>query len=101
MAFPENGSTYYIGTAGQRAFGRGDTIDRAHLSEAAFYPNLEATLAGIAEAAEYGQIDIETTPNGRDAFYDMWMKAKSGKSPYTPIFIPWYIDHEYSADTMA
>lgn len=101
MSFPKRGSTFYVGTAGQRAFGRGDTIDRAHLSEAAFYPNLNATLAGVAEAAEYGIIDIESTPNGREAFYDLWQKAKAGKSPYTPIFIPWFIDLEYSADTMS
>lgn len=100
MKFPKTGSTYFIGTAGQRAFGRGDTIDRAHLSEASFYPDLEKTLAGIAEAAEYGQIDIETTPNGRDYFYDMWQKAKTGDSAYTPIFIPWFIDGEYSADSL-
>ena len=100
MTFPKRGSSYYIGTAGQKAFGRGDTIDRAHLSEAAFYFDLEKILAGISEAAEYGQIDIESTPNGRDMFYDMWQKAKEGKSAYTPIFIPWFIDNEYSADTM-
>jgi hypothetical protein len=100
MKFPKRGSTYFIGTAGQRAFGRGDTIDRVHLSEAAFYQDLKKTLAGITEAAEYGQIDIETTPNGRDAFYDMWQDAKNGRSPYTPIFIPWFIDEEYSIDSM-
>lgn len=100
MTFPKRGSSFFVGTAGQKALGRGDTIDRAHLSEAAFYPDLEGTLAGVSEAAEYGQIDIESTPNGREAFYDLWQKAKSGKSPYTPIFIPWFIDLEYSADTM-
>lgn len=100
MSFPKRGSSFYVGTAGQRAFGRGDTIDRAHLSEAAFYPNLEATLAGVAEAAEYGQIDIETTANGREEFYDMWGKAKKGRSAYTPIFIPWFIDQEYSVEGM-
>ncbi len=100
MSFPKRGSSYYVGTAGQRAFGRGDTIDRAHLSEAAFYPALKSTLAGVSEAAEYGQVDIESTPNGREDFYDEWEKAKSGKSPYTPIFIPWFIDNEYSADTI-
>lgn len=100
MKFPKRGSSYFIGTAGQRAFGRGDTVDRAHLSEAAFYYDLEKILSGIAEAAEYGQIDIESTPNGREQFYDMWQKAKSGRSPYTPIFIPWFIDREYSADNM-
>jgi hypothetical protein len=100
MKFPKRGSNYFIGTAGQRAFGRGDTIDRAHLSECSFYLDFEKTLAGISEAAEYGQIDCETTPNGRDAFYDMWQKAKEGKSPYTPIFIPWFLNPEYSADQM-
>lgn len=100
IKFPKRGSSYFIGTAGQKAFGRGDTVDRAHLSEAAFYPDLERILNGIAEAAEYGQIDIETTPNGREKFYDLWQKAKSGRSSYTPIFIPWFIDGEYSSENM-
>lgn len=100
LKFPKSGSNYFIGTAGQKAFGRGDTVDRAHLSEASFYSDLEMILGGITEAAEYGQIDIETTPNGRDQFYDLWEKAKTGKSPYTNIFIPWFIDQEYSSDSM-
>lgn len=100
MKFPKIGSSYFIGTAGQKAFGRGDTVDRAHLSEAAFYDNLEKILAGIAEAAEYGQIDIESTPNGRNYFYDLWQKAKAGLSPYTPIFIPWYMHEEYTSEQM-
>ena len=100
IKFPKRGSSYFIGTAGQKAFGRGDTVDRAHLSEAAFYYDLERILNGIAEAAEYGQIDIETTPNGREQFYNLWQAAKSGKSSYTPIFIPWFIDSEYSSENM-
>jgi hypothetical protein len=100
IRFPKKGSSYFIGTAGQKAFGRGDTVDRAHLSEAAFYDDLQRILNGIAEAAEYGQIDIETTPNGREQFYDMWQKAKAGLSSYTTIFIPWFIDDEYSVDNM-
>lgn len=98
IKFLKTGSTYFIGTAGQKAFGRGDTVDRAHLSEAAFYEDLERILNGIAEAAEYGQIDIETSPNGRNQIYDMVQKAKSGRSSYTFIFIPWFIDQEYSVD---
>lgn len=100
IQFPMRGSSYFVGTAGQKAFGRGDTLQRAHLSEAAFYSDLERILAGVEEATEYGQIDIETTPNGREQFYDMWQKAKSGRSSYTTIFIPWFIDGEYSIDTM-
>lgn len=100
MKFPKRGSSFFIGTAGQKALGRGDTIDRAHLSEASFYDNLKNILAGIAEASEYGQIDIETTPNGHDEFHSMWQKAKKGLSPYTAIFIPWFIDDEYSVDSL-
>ncbi len=100
IKFPKTGSSYFIGTAGQKAFGRGDTVDRAHLSEAAFYNDLERIRNGIEEAAEYGQVDIETTPNGRDQVYDLWQKAKQGKSSYTPIFIPWFIDGEYSIENM-
>lgn len=100
IQFPKRGSSYFIGTAGQKAFGRGDTIQRAHLSEAAFYDNLERILGGISEACEYGQIDIETTPNGRNEIYDLWQKAKAGKSSYTPIFIPWFIDGEYDSNNL-
>ena len=100
MKFPKVGSSFFIGTAGQKAIGRGDTIDRAHLSEASFYDKLKGILAGIAEASEYGQVDIESTPNGHDEFHDMWQKAKKGLSPYTPIFIPWFIDLEYSVDSL-
>jgi hypothetical protein len=99
IQFPKRDSSYYIGTAGQKAFGRGDTIQRAHLSEAAFYDSLARILGGIEEAVGMrGQIDIETTANGSGEFKDMWQVAKEGRSTYTPIFIPWFIDDEYSAD---
>ncbi len=101
IQFPKAGSSYFIGTAGQKAFGRGDTVQRAHLSEAAFYPDLERILNGIAEAAEYGQIDIETTPNGREQFYDIWQAAKRGQSSFTPIFIPWFMNREYSSTNLS
>lgn len=100
IKFPYFNSNYFIGTAGQKAFGRGDTVDRAHLSEAAFYEHFGRILAGISEAAEYGQVDVETTPNGRNEFYDHWQKAKQGRSPYTCIFIPWFFNPDYSSDMM-
>lgn len=100
ISFPKRDSNYFIATAGQKAAGRGDTLQRAHLSEAAHYYDLEMILAGVSEAAEYGQIDIETTANGRGHFYDMWNAAKEGRSPYTDIFIPWFIDDEYSVDNL-
>ncbi len=102
LQFPKRGSSYWIGTAGQKAFGHGDTIQRAHLSEASRYPDLNRIRNGIEEAVGmFGQIDIETTANGREEFYDMWQLAKAGRSSYTPIFIPWFIDNEYSVENLS
>lgn len=99
MRFEKVGSSYYVGTAGSKTFGRGDTLHRAHLSEAAFYPNLEQILAGISEACEYGEIVLETTPNGKNAFYNMWQEAKRGDSVYNCIFIPWFL-MDYASDKL-
>lgn len=96
-----NGSTYFVGTAGQKAFGRGDTLHYAHLSEASFYGNLDIILNGVEEAlGDQGDLDIETTPNGRDKIYKLYTEAKEGKNSYNPIFIPWYIDQEYTYDNL-
>jgi len=94
--FDKTNSYYYIGTAGQKAFGRGDTIHRAHLSEFAFWKNPEI-IAGISEAVPlFCPLVIESTANGRgNRFYDYWQAAKSGDSIYTPYFVPWFIDDEY------
>lgn len=100
IRFPKRSSSYFIGTAGQKAFGRGDTLHRVHMSEAAFYVDFDTIFTGVSEAAEYGQIDIETTPNGREAVYEMYQKAKRGESSFTAIFIPWFIDQEYSVENM-
>jgi len=95
--FQKRNSNYYIGTAGQKAFGRGDTIHRAHLSEFAFWQKPKEILTGLSESVPMdGQIVIESTANGRgNDFYDMWQAAKEGESAYTPHFIPWFIDREY------
>lgn len=97
----DNKSSYFIGTAGQRAFGRGDTLHYAHLSEASFYPNIDIILNGVEEAlGDQGELDIETTPNGRDKVYQLYKLAKEGLNSYNPIFIPWYIDQEYTYENL-
>jgi hypothetical protein len=97
----DNGSNYFIGTAGQKAFGRGDTLHYAHLSEASYYPNIDIILNGVEEAlGDQGELDIETTPNGRDKVYKIYKDAKEGKNSYNPIFIAWFIDQEYTYDNL-
>lgn len=84
-----NDAYFYIGTAGSRAFGRGDTIQNLHLSEMAWYQNTEF-LKGVTDAVPHdGRIDIESTANGFGNAYQLtWEKASSEEgSAYTPIFI--------------
>jgi len=91
----ENGSTIYIGTAGQRAFGRGDTIHRALVSEEAHYLNPEKLLSGLREAVPMsGYIVRESTPLGDIGYYyTSVQECIEGKSDYHLLpFYWWYCD---------
>ena len=69
-------SSFYIGTAGSKSFGRGDTITALHLSEFAFYPNPESILAGVLQAlVPDGLLFVETTANGFNFFKTLWDEA--------------------------
>lgn len=96
-SFPDKHSSIYIGTAGARAFGRGDTIRKVLLSELAWYEDGEKILNGVEDAVPMtGEINIECTPNGEDnIFYDRWIKAREGKSPYKAFFFPWWWSDDY------
>ena len=58
LDFPDLNSLFYIGTAGSRGFGRGDTLTRAHWSEVSRSPGdpeeQRDLLAGLTEAARRG-----------------------------------------------
>ena len=97
ITFPELHSSIYIGTAGSRAFGRGDTIRKALLSEFAFYEDGEKILSGVEDAVPMsGELTLECTPNGEDnIFFEKWSRAREGKSPYKPFFYPWWMHKEY------
>lgn len=92
-----NGSTIYIGTAGQRAFGRGDTIHRALVSEEAHYANAEKLLSGLREAVPMsGYIIRESTPLGDQGyFYTSVQECIEGKSDYKLIPFWWWIGQDY------
>jgi hypothetical protein len=103
-SFPEFHSSIYVGTAGSRAFGRGDTIRKVLLSELAHYEDAETILNGVEDAVPLqGEVIIECTPNGEDnVFYDRWVRAREGKSPYKCFFFPWWWtdDYQISADSI-
>ena len=96
-AFPENHTSIYVGTAGSRAFGRGDTIQKALLSELAFYENGEFLLNAVEDSVPLtGELTIECTPNGEgNIFYEKWVRAREGRSPYKPFFFPWWWTDDY------
>ena len=95
--FPELHSSIYVGTAGARAFGRGDTIRKALLSEIAFYEDGEKILSGVEDAVPItGELTLETTPNGEDnVAYEVWAKARENKSPFKAFFFPWWWSDDY------
>jgi hypothetical protein len=90
-------SLFWIGTAGTKSFGRGQTLQRVHWSESAHTPGqldeIENLLVGLTEACSHGEMVLETTANGASGlFYRMWCEASQGESNFTPIFIPWWWD---------
>ncbi len=92
LYYPEADSRYFIGTAGNRSFGHGMTINRMHLSEASRFPSLSDVLTaaeGVPMAT--GEISIESTPFGATGeFYDLAQEAYLGENEWTLIFFCWY-----------
>lgn len=80
-------STFYIGAAGSKSFGRGDTISNLLLSEYAFYPDPENLLASVMQGlVPTGRAIIETTANGMNFFKDVWDKAKAEQNNFKSHF---------------
>ena len=97
LYFPKTESTYYIGTAGARAFGRGDTITDLHISEYAWWEGAGIKhVAGLMQAVPMsGCVRIESTGNGmNNDFY--YMVKNADKLGYQTFFRSWHDDPEYS-----
>lgn len=100
LTFPKNDSTFYIGTAGARKFGRGDTVTDLHCSEVAFWPDPKSITSGLFQAVpRSGWIFIESTGNGQGNWYHKrCMRSVSGNSRYRMHFLDWQSFPEYSVD---
>ena len=96
------GSVFYVGTAGSRAFGQGDTIHRLHLSEFSRYQDPERLIKNIIPAVpKDGIIVKETTANGANNYHHReWLKEKKGEAVFSPYFSPWYKSREYAIEVM-
>ena len=89
-----------IATAGAGEVGRSSTIHNLHASEVAFFPDAKTTMLGLLQAVPDQPntlVVLESTANGvGDWFHEMWMKAERGENEFTPIFLPWFIQPEYT-----
>lgn len=104
LAFDILDSSYMVATAGGEGVGRGETIQLAHLSEAAFYPPATArdNINGLMQAIPNAKgtfVFVESTANGiGNPFHNIWTSAVEGKSEYEAVFIPWFIQKEYRSE---
>ena len=99
LTFPKTNSMFYIGTAGSRKFGRGDTITDLHCSEAAFWEDPKTLTAGLFQAVprDTGEIAIESTGNGVGNWYHrQCTRASSGIGRFRLHFFNWLWAPEYS-----
>lgn len=105
LYFNKLDSGYKVGTAGNKAVGRGSTIQLFHGSEVGFWPNAKTHAAGILQAIpdEPGTEAIfESTANGiGNFFHSQWQAAEAGQSEYIAIFVPWYWQPEYRKEVPA
>lgn len=97
ITFPKTSSMFYIGTAGSRKFGRGDTITHLHCSEYAYWPDPAGLMRGLLQAVPgSGEIAIESTGNGLNDYYRRCMRAYAGESRWKLHFYPWHTFPEYT-----
>jgi len=98
LTFPKTNSMFYIGTAGARKFGRGDTITHLHCSEVAFWPDPKALTKGLFQAVpRSGEIAMESTGNGVGNFYHRaCVRAAEGKGRWRLHFLNWLKFPEYN-----
>ena len=100
LVFPKTGSTFYIGTAGSRKFGRGDTITDLHCSEVAFWENPKELFSGLSDAVPIrtGTIILESTGNGHNWYFRRVKDVLDGRSPYKVHFFNWQNFPEYDLE---
>jgi hypothetical protein len=84
-----------VGQSTTAKAGIGFTIHNLYLDEFAhihpnivdvFYENVYPTLS----SSEISRINITSTPNGFNKFYEIWAGAVDGKNAYTPLRIDWW-----------
>lgn len=95
--WPDLGSSFFVGTAGNGEFGRGSTINNVHASEIGMWPNAEEIMAGLMQAVPAdGNVFQESTAKGvGNYFHEEFERAQSGESALHARFFAWFEHVEY------
>ena len=93
-------SKFYVGTAGARAFGRGDTPHYVHMSESSRWNDKGRIMTGLIRAVPMDKkktwIVKETTANGQGTLHHKeYQRAKAGQSEFRSHFLPWFSNPLY------
>jgi len=84
---PFMNTTFKIGTAKNTEFGRSKTITNLHLSEVAFYSNIDNLIAGAGQAVvENGRFIMETTANGFNDFKRYYEDGQNQSNGFKSLF---------------
>jgi Terminase RNaseH-like domain len=96
------GSSVTTSTAEKADVGRGKTVQAVHGSEVARWSMADEIVGSLSEAVpdDHGTVVLyESTAQGVGGyFHDEWLRAvdpSGDKSPFTPMFFPWYMHNEY------
>lgn len=91
-------SSFFVDTAGNKNIGRSMTFQRAHLSEVAFWENIDIKMYGLMQALGKRpgtECVLESTANGMGTYHHrMWVRACSGESMWEPFFVGWSEDDD-------
>jgi hypothetical protein len=97
-----NDSRIGVITAKNLAGGRSNTLHFVHGSEVAFWPDAGTLMSSLGPAipkTAFSFVILESTANGIGNWFETtWNDAVSGQNDYLPIFIPWQIHDEYTAE---
>jgi len=100
--FSDRQARYYIGSAEGTTPGMGATIAFVHCSEKASWRDSEAIMSDLVPAVPPGRntwiVEESTGRSIGDLWYRDYMEARRGESEYLAVFLPWFIQPEYTRE---
>ena len=88
-----HGGYIKVGSASSQSF-RGSTYNSLHLSEFAYYDNIEQTIQSVFQTVTPGgDIILETTANGMNDAHKIWLEDNG----FEKVFISWLDHKEYKS----